>query len=466
MQPAPAAPSAPRAARAAASPEPQVGFEAMLARSSSVTPPAKGDVSPGAEPVEPSVIENGDPSGDPSITGLIEVAMQVTLPVVPPPAAESEDDPIAPEPSMDCAVEGPGTVQPMGTDALAVALPELDRRRGARSEQPIEPSADESVEPARPNADAPVAADRVEEADGVASNDPRGSIEADDPRVPLEAATEARPIAPTKRTESRSMARAIVSEVLQPRADVKPAHAVSAVPTASSAVATAPLQPGHGPAIADTPASAKLRAVESAQTETVELDPVARELPLAPQSGSGNASAGERRHEGGVPQGAQRGIGLPDVPASMMFPGQMTFAATVDRALPVAAVPTAPATPEQLATVLPQIVKSMHVQVKAGGGDMTLTLTPEHLGTVTIELRVEHQKVSASLGADTAAVRGWIATHEQDLKAGLADLGLHLDEFVVRDDDPQQKRERHEQRSPGGRRKATKDDERVFEVLV
>ena len=95
---------------------------------------------------------------------------------------------------------------------------------------------------------------------------------------------------------------------------------------------------------------------------------------------------------------------------------------------------------------------------------MTLTLTPEHLGTVTIELRVDQQRVSASLGADTPAVRGWIAAHEQDLKAGLADLGLQLDEFVVRDEDARERKDQADGQPTPQRRKREKSEESVFEV--
>jgi flagellar hook-length control protein FliK len=95
---------------------------------------------------------------------------------------------------------------------------------------------------------------------------------------------------------------------------------------------------------------------------------------------------------------------------------------------------------------------------------MTLTLTPEHLGTVTIELRVDRQRVSASLGADTAAVRGWIAAHEQDLKAGLADLGLELDQFVVRDEDARDRKEQADGQPTPQRRKRGNSEDPVFEV--
>jgi flagellar hook-length control protein FliK len=136
----------------------------------------------------------------------------------------------------------------------------------------------------------------------------------------------------------------------------------------------------------------------------------------------------------------------------------------MERALPLAQALPPGFSSQLLDTVVPQIVRSLHMQVTTGGGDMRLTLTPEHLGTVTIELRVEHQRVAATLGADTPAVRVWIAAHEQDLKAGLADLGLLLDEFVVRDDDPRDRRDPNASQQARPRRKRAKSEDSVFEV--
>jgi flagellar hook-length control protein FliK len=259
-----------------------------------------------------------------------------------------------------------------------------------------------------------------------------------------------------------------VAEFLQAHAVARPARTPGSDIAASTTVATTPLQPGPAQTVNEpaTP-SAFGRSAAAAQHAVVEADHVVPDTASAARNGSdARDGASERRHESAFTQGGGRTArAAADVPASMVFPGQMTFAAAIERAMPsVPTLPAAPATPEQLAAVVPQVVKSMQMQVKAGGGDMTLTLTPEHLGTVTIELRVDQQKVSASLGADTAAVRGWIAAHEQDLKAGLADLGLQLEEFVVRDDDPRQQREREQQQPQ--RRKQTRAEEPVFEVLV
>jgi hypothetical protein len=157
-----------------------------------------------------------------------------------------------------------------------------------------------------------------------------------------------------------------------------------------------------------------------------------------------------------------------NVPASMVFPGQATFAAALDQAVPAHAGAPPSFSSQVLQHVGPQVIRGLQLQVAAGGGDMTLTLNPEHLGVVTIEVKVDRQRVVATLTSDTPAVRGWMAAHEQDLKAGLADLGLSLDELVVREDgrrDQQQPPNEQAARERGRKPKADETSQ-VFEIVV
>jgi hypothetical protein len=153
---------------------------------------------------------------------------------------------------------------------------------------------------------------------------------------------------------------------------------------------------------------------------------------------------------------------LVSVPASMVFPAHAAFATALDHAAPLAGGSHAAAS-HVPTTVGPQIVRAVQMQVVQGGGEMTLTLSPEHLGTVTLEVKVEQQRVVATLTADMPAVRGWVAAHEQDLKAGLADLGLQLDELVVKDDD-RRRDDPRERPTPERRREAEPEDDAAFEV--
>jgi len=287
---------------------------------------------------------------------------------------------------------------------------------------------------------------------------PSPAIEAPRGKVARTATVEA----PTPRTEARATAQAVVAEAL-----VKTMSTASATAKADqNRVATPPLLAGSTPQVPADPGSppAKTRAahtpVDVLPGETGEARPIFEQ----PQTGgreAGHQQAQDHRQSAGRTVALANAAGLL---ASMAFPGQASFAAAMERALPLApALPTALSSPA-LETVVPQIVRSLHLQVTAGGGDMKLTLTPAHLGTVTIELRVDQQRVAATLGADTPAVRGWIAAHEQDLKAGLADLGLHLDEFVVRDDDPREHREHDGGQQTRHRRRRVKSEDSVFEV--
>ena len=93
------------------------------------------------------------------------------------------------------------------------------------------------------------------------------------------------------------------------------------------------------------------------------------------------------------------------------------------------------------AAVTDQIVRGMQLQMKGNVGEARITLAPEHLGEVVVEMRVEKDGVVATLRADTPAVRGWLATHQDDLRAGLADVGLRLDDLQVSERDSQRGRQ-------------------------
>jgi flagellar hook-length control protein FliK len=144
------------------------------------------------------------------------------------------------------------------------------------------------------------------------------------------------------------------------------------------------------------------------------------------------------------------------------------FARALESAAPeaTAALPQ-PFSASHLSTVGPQLVKGLQMQVTAGGGDMRLTLTPEHLGTVSIEVRVEHDRVKATLMADTAAVRQWIATHQDDLRERLDAAGLKLDDLVVKEDGRQDRQQPQDDRPAPRKRRASRGDaEQQFEVIA
>jgi hypothetical protein len=143
-------------------------------------------------------------------------------------------------------------------------------------------------------------------------------------------------------------------------------------------------------------------------------------------------------------------------------PATPLFARALEHA---GAAPGSSLPPAHGAAVQQQVVRGMFLQVRQGGGAARIRLSPEHLGEVVVEMRVHGDRVTATLRADTATVRAWIARHESDLRAGLADVGLQLDELQVRERE-EQPRDGHETPEPRPRRRprAQAGDQPRFEV--
>jgi hypothetical protein len=112
------------------------------------------------------------------------------------------------------------------------------------------------------------------------------------------------------------------------------------------------------------------------------------------------------------------------------FPFVAPAAVPAAAGAPATAEAAPAATPAEV-HLTPQIVKAVSLLWRDGVGEARLRLEPEHLGSVTVSLRVERGIVTARLTADVPAVRDWIRTHEADLRSGLASQGLELDQIVV-----------------------------------
>jgi flagellar hook-length control protein FliK len=148
-------------------------------------------------------------------------------------------------------------------------------------------------------------------------------------------------------------------------------------------------------------------------------------------------------------------------PLTVPVESQAPFARLIDGPEALAAPAVSPAA--AMASVDEQVIRGIQLQMRDGGGEARIHLRPEHLGDVVVEMRVERDGVVATLRADTPAVRGWLASHQDDLRAGLADVGLHLEHLTVSDReapqdqrrDPAQdeapRRQRREQVAGGGR---------------
>jgi flagellar hook-length control protein FliK len=116
-----------------------------------------------------------------------------------------------------------------------------------------------------------------------------------------------------------------------------------------------------------------------------------------------------------------------------------------------------------------QIVQSMRMQFRDGIGEAVLRLKPEHLGSVSISLRVENGGLKANVQADLPAVRQWLESQQDTLRSALAEHGLRLDRFDVEPDGQRRSSpESRDERSPRKRRArpTTHSEQPVFEVVV
>jgi flagellar hook-length control protein FliK len=115
------------------------------------------------------------------------------------------------------------------------------------------------------------------------------------------------------------------------------------------------------------------------------------------------------------------------------------------------------------------IVRAVRMQWTAAGGEATLRLEPEHLGQVTLTVRVERGSVTAHIQAETAEASHWIETHQQDLRNSLREQGLEVKDVVVTTN-PDGRREQQErtpqQRRSRPARRDTSETAPTFEVVV
>jgi flagellar hook-length control protein FliK len=157
--------------------------------------------------------------------------------------------------------------------------------------------------------------------------------------------------------------------------------------------------------------------------------------------------------------------------ADVVVPAALHAAATQQQAPPIALpddmpmdAPRAPLLPE----TADSIVQSMRMQYQQGGGDAIVHIKPEHLGPVSISLRVENGAVSAVVNADNPEVAEWLRANEHVLREGLASSGLHLERFAVRRDGQTHDDARRSWKPPLApeRRRRALHPQSTFEVTV
>jgi flagellar hook-length control protein FliK len=115
-----------------------------------------------------------------------------------------------------------------------------------------------------------------------------------------------------------------------------------------------------------------------------------------------------------------------------------------------------------------QIVKSLQVHARNGIGEARIQLRPEHLGAVSILLKVEGGAVTAVVRADSPQVQEWILSHQHSLRQQLEAAGLRLDDLTVSPDDERRKEqgEPPPSRPPRRRFRHGDDAERLFDLFA
>jgi flagellar hook-length control protein FliK len=257
-----------------------------------------------------------------------------------------------------------------------------------------------------------------------------------------------------------------------------PSVATKETPAASTARAIAAAQSVKEPQATTLTAARFARALERAAALTTNeagsqaAAAVSTDNGTGQQSASGDGSADRAM----LPFAAARHGAAPSVSFTLAVPTAID-ARTLARAVDAASQATESASvtiPER--DVVAQLVQSMRVQFRDGIGEAVVKLKPEHLGSVQVSLKIENGTVKATVQAEVAAVRQWLESQQETLKASLADQGLRLERFVVerpvvdrdgerhqaREDDAQRRehRRRHEQR------RMSVKDQPVFEVTV
>jgi Flagellar hook-length control protein FliK len=117
-----------------------------------------------------------------------------------------------------------------------------------------------------------------------------------------------------------------------------------------------------------------------------------------------------------------------------------------------------------------QIVQALKMVWQGDGGEARIRLRPEHLGDLTIALRVEGGAVSAHLVASAPEVRQWIEANEAVLRQSLQQHHLELERLVVTDGDAHADTTPHREHSGEPRERPKRQSghrgQPTFEVVV
>jgi flagellar hook-length control protein FliK len=281
---------------------------------------------------------------------------------------------------------------------------------------------------------------------------------------------------------------ASASRLARPAATARPVFGDVVSPTAESPQQAAALAATAVAQVAapDVPAAAALSTVTGVETRSLQAEgspaagfTVASQTATTGQDApmtSQDQSNGQGRP---TPEFMRFAAALAQVSPAAGDDAKQAMAAAV-AAAPVAATPAAPApaaaaavttAPAPAETPGPEnvgrLVQAMRVIARPGAWEANLRLNPEHLGDVSIAIRVERNMVSAVVNAEGAGVRHWLESQEDAVRNGMAEHGLQLDRFIVQRDgqrrDAQPQQEQQGRRQPSRRHAAPTER---FEIVV
>jgi flagellar hook-length control protein FliK len=425
---------------------------------------------------------DGDAASDAqSVVEPTPVALPVTAATGTARAVEPPAPPVVA--AAESAAESAATVSPQ----MTTTLPAVSKPDAGTAAVELQPSTS-----ATPTASTPSATTPAEVATPIQS----GDVAPDAPAVQSTPAASA-PVAPNAPHTESTLRAALERAGRQARAaaaatesDSARAQAVSELRSALEAnrsgadLATTTV----APAPVDAVATAVGRSVDQprAQSRTSQSSAITETL-----AGMAGAVVATQAHGGASGEGASRDgsnargqafAGIETVAASPAraegVAQVFSFAADLSGSLSAVgrdtAVPAGPdtavvdVTPQEHAQNVHSIVRSMRMHFIDGGGEARLQLNPEHLGQVTLTVKVEQGSVAAHIQAETADARNWIESNQQELRTALEEQGLDVTELVVTTD-PDRRREREQPRDPFKPRPRRRDQDETapkFEVIA
>jgi flagellar hook-length control protein FliK len=412
-----------------------------------------------------------DEGSSPQDAALLLATQGQSITAVPPvqPAQDAGIEPAdAGAPPIDASCES-------ADDAEAVIIATADRLAPAGSSSVVSPAAAKADSPAPSDSPATDRATEVRIAD--AGSDVSRSTEASidvDVRSTRADETIEPPAAPRKGTLDLQP----TSTAHQIRNDKSGVAAAPGNPdtteTPASAVSS-PISRAPEPVVQSTRPAVVEDGAESFQSVTPDRSPAAgdssRALPIQPPGSSDD----ERQAEHGSSPRDQRdhaskpmavGQALAARAAALFAPG-LALTQTADGTLTLMPVMAASALAQSSAAQaenLERLVQTMHVMVKGNVSEATVRLRPEHLGEVSVAIRVEGKAVTATVTAEAASVREWLQSHEEALRTGLQQQGLTLDRLIVQREARQERREQQHQEARRSRPRRGQDPQPRFEV--